>query len=197
MSQKLTAAPLVRVAQAALVLAAFAAWPAPAFASTTIGADLTGTPNTSNACGGMTGLCDVATLSESGVAEVSPIDGVVVRWRVKDSSGPLALRVVRPTAGYLFVSTSAIAIPSDTTGVDTFNTRQPIKAGDIVAVELESATATIGLDGTGNAPTGTRLTAWPGPVPDGLALPPAGSVDQTRAYVNRRHRTRRRPRRVR
>jgi hypothetical protein len=137
------------------------------------------------ACGGSATSCDVLPLSEVGASVAAPSDGVVVRWRVKDASGPMALRVAQPFgAGYLFVSSSAPEIPADT-GLDTFVTRQPIKAGDFVGLELKSATATFGLDPTPMAPSGTSTAIFAGPIVDGTAATPAGPpVDQARVYVN-------------
>jgi hypothetical protein len=156
-----------------------------AFAATTIGANLFGTPTQTQACGGSVSSCDLLPLSEVGASVAAPSDGVVVRWRVKDASGPMAVRVTRSVgADYLFVSSSALEIPADT-GLATFATRQPIKAGDFIGLELRSATATFGLDPAGMAPSGTAATVFAGPIPDGtVATPVSPPIDKARVYVN-------------
>jgi hypothetical protein len=167
-----------------VVSAAFLVGAPGAFAATTIGANMSGTPMQAQVCGGGAASCDVLPLSEVGASVAAPSDGVVVRWRVKDASGPMALRVAQPFGGgYLFVSSGAPEIPADT-GLDTFVARQPIKAGDFVGVELKSATATFGLDPVGMAPSGTSTSVFAGPIVDGTAATPASTQDKARVYVN-------------
>jgi hypothetical protein len=169
-----------------VVSAAFLVGAPGAFAATTIGANMSGTPMQAQACGPVTMApsCDALPLSELGASVAAPSDGVVVRWRVKGASGPMALRVVQPFGGgYLFVSSGAPQIPADT-GLDTFVARQPIKAGDFVGIELSSATATFGLDPSPMAPSGTSAAIFDGPIVDGTVASPAATVNQARIYVN-------------
>jgi hypothetical protein len=161
--------------------------PAIASAATTIGADMThNSPQDPSACTNDSSVpaCDFAPFTEGGAAQVAPANGVVVRWRVEDASGPLALRVIRPgpPGQYLFVSSSVTELPFGT-GVATFGTRQPINAGDYIGVELQSPTTTIGLDNIGKAP-GASVALWAGPLADGTSATPAGTVDTARGYVN-------------
>jgi hypothetical protein len=65
----------------------------------------------------------------------------------------------------------------------TFNTRQPIQAGDYIGLELESAAATIGIDQTQTS-TGTTAAAFGGPIADGASATPRVSAQGGRGYLN-------------
>jgi hypothetical protein len=163
--------------------------PAMASAAVTIGADLTNIPHSQNTCSGptpgTTASCELVPLSEGGVSQVAPTDGVITRWRVVGGSGPMKLRVVRPQGGgsYLFVSSSPVESPA-TTGLQTFNTSQPIQAGDYIGLELESASATLGVDQEHQAPIGTSAAPFPGPIADGATGTPEMVAEQARGYLN-------------
>ena len=71
-----------------------------------------------------------------------------MRWRIAGSTGPFALRVVRPVGpDFTFVASSAPKTAKGS-GVDTFPTRQPIRVGDYVGIEA-SSTAEVGVSDTG------------------------------------------------
>lgn len=81
----------------------------------------------------------------AGASDVSPVDGVVMRWSL--DRGTLAvpgwsnpqyrLRVLTPFAGgYLAAGTGAAVSVAYAGTVETFSTRLPIKAGQLVALEL-------------------------------------------------------------
>ena len=178
------------IAAAAITSAALAAVaPAAASAATTIGANLSTAPKHMNTCDGptpgSTTSCDLAPLTEGNVAQTAPSSGVVTRWRVVGGSGPMKLRVLRPQSdgSFLFVSSSAVESPSNT-GLVTFNTQLPVQAGDYIGIELESATATLGVDNNSQAPVGTSAMAFAGPVADGGLEKPAEIAQQARGYVN-------------
>jgi hypothetical protein len=162
--------------------------PAMASAAVTIGANLSNTPQNQNTCAGPTpdpskASCGLVALSEGGFSQAAQSDGVVTRWRVAGGSGPMIFRVVRPQANgdYLLISSSAVETPANT-GVVTFNTRQAIQAGDYVGVELESATATVGVD-TGEPPSSTIAASFLGPEPDGSTVTPQ-VFPGARGYLN-------------
>jgi hypothetical protein len=157
----------ITVVAAATVACVALCAPVLASGAVTIGGDVS-TPGSPEPCGAA--ACEVAQISLANGQTVAPFDGVVVRWRVNGSTGRLALRVLR-TAGpsdYAFVSTSVYEMPA-TKGLETFATRQPIRAGDYVGVELGSIDAAIGWRNSG--PAGDVLAAWSF-VPDGRAAPP-------------------------
>ena len=84
----------------------------------------------------------------NGTADVSPVDGVILRWRVYGATVPTdgypnpryRLRVLsRQGNGYLGAGTSASAGPVDNQrAVFTFPTHLSIMAGQLVALELEN-----------------------------------------------------------
>jgi hypothetical protein len=158
-------------AATAATIAACAAVSAPslAAAAVTIGGDVTAS-RAPVSCGGDAthpAACDIAQTALVGGRNAAPFDGVVVRWRVA-GSGPVALRVVRPNAfTYTFVSTSAVQTPAST-GVETFATRQPIRAGDDVGVELGPGSQIGAVD---PAPADDTIAAW-NPVSDGQSVAP-------------------------
>jgi hypothetical protein len=67
---------------------------------------------------------------------VSPVDGTVVRWRLKAGSttGTVKLRVLRP-AGTSFIAVTSSVVQTVTSAMNTFSTSLPIKAGDVVALD--------------------------------------------------------------
>lgn len=141
--------------------------PSLASAAVTIGGDVAA-PGSPQPCDNVG--CEFVQLSLVGARTAAPFDGVVVRWRVSGSSGPLALRVMRAAgSSYVFISTSALRTPAST-DVESFATRQPIRAGDYVGVEGENTTAQLGFASPGTA--GDVAAAWASVVPDGFGTPP-------------------------
>lgn len=116
-----------------------------------------------------TGL--MVTLPESGAITVSPVDGAVIRWRIVqgDPGRQFKLRVLTPNGGtaYTATGTSAPASPAGP-GIETFPTTLPIKAGQIVGLDLEAA-AHIGFADE----NGGGLVSWSPAIPEGPApFPP-------------------------
>lgn len=107
-------------------------------AATTIGNDLVATPNTPLNCSGQP--CTFVQRALPGRQLTSPIDGVIVRWRIKIAAGsvaqPVNLRVVRGTGAASTGAgmSSAASLPA-TAGIHTFETRLPIKSGDFVGID--------------------------------------------------------------
>jgi hypothetical protein len=110
----------------------------------TVGAPLSGTFFPGSCSGDCTILGTGSAPSYS-----SPVDGVIVRWGISGGAAgsPYRLRVFTPGASgaYMAAGTSAVASPTGT-GVETFATRLPIKAGQTIGIDLE-ATAPLGLYG--------------------------------------------------
>jgi hypothetical protein len=140
-----------------------------ASATVTIGGDITAA-DPPIGCGGgpdNPAACDIAQTALVRGQAAAPFDGVVVRWRAGGATGPLALRVVRPAAfTYTFISTSVVETPVST-GVEAFATRQPIRAGDDVGVELGPGSRIGAMD---PAPADDMLAAWL-PLGDGQSAP--------------------------
>ncbi len=100
----------------------------------------------------------------------SPIDGVVVRARVRDSGGALRLRVIRPSpGGYMGAGSSAPAVAGP--GISTFNTRLPINKGDYIGVDIP-ADGALGARMNG----GAEFALWTPPLGDGESRGPNFSL---------------------
>ena len=109
--------------------------PAGTLADVTIGSDLSGTPGQA-VCEAGTACTYVQTSDAVAPIAVSPIDGRIVRWRLKAgaAAGPVALRVLRSSPPeYTAVATSASVKVAQ--GVNTFMTNLPVRAGDTIALD--------------------------------------------------------------
>jgi hypothetical protein len=118
----------------------------PSHAATTVGADLNLMHGSGFGCPNVAPRCTFATTAVAG-QYVSPIDGVVVRWRLKEDSTAgksVNLRVLRPGAmpGTFFGAGRSNAEVTDAEGVffggapfQTFATRLPIRAGDRLGMD--------------------------------------------------------------
>ena len=86
-------------------------------------------------------------LPEKGANLTSPVNGLLVRWRVQGAvGGPFTLRVLRPngSGAYTAVGSSAPATPTSE-GVQTFSASIPVKAGDLIGVDPTNPTDKIGV----------------------------------------------------
>jgi len=118
----------------ATVLAALAP-AAAADAASTIGSDLS-QPASTTTCGTACTAFTVVRATGSPVAVV-PYDGVVVRWRVKAglATSGVTLRALRSAGTDAYVGVGA-GDPQDVpAGTSTFDTRVPVKAGDIIGAD--------------------------------------------------------------
>jgi hypothetical protein len=138
----------MRLPIALTAVLAVLAVPAGASGAVTIGSNLSAT-STTNGPGGCYSVCTGVNLnlpatSTAANGLTSPINGVVVKWRVKTGStgnNPISLRVLRPAGGTSFtgVGTSSTGSLSATTvnattGIGEFATRLKIRAGDSVGL---------------------------------------------------------------
>lgn len=158
------------LATVATVLALLA--PATAGARTiTVGSPLAGAyPITLTVLGSSVTLASL-TLPGPAVNAASPVDGVVLSWRLvaQQAADAYALHVLHPIGGgqYEGTATSAARIAS-TTATEIFATRLPIKAGDL-----------IGIDGLKSSPSMQVASApakalyWRPAIVDGLPSPAA------------------------
>ena len=86
-------------------------------------------------------------LPEKGSNLSSPVNGLIVRWRVQGAvGGPFTLRVLRPNGNgaYTAVGSSSPATPSGE-GVQTFSASLPVKAGDVIGIDPTNPTDKIGV----------------------------------------------------
>jgi hypothetical protein len=147
-----------------LAAAAFLLLPSAASAAVTIGSDLEPAAAQGNSCAPFP--CTVANLSLPGADSTSPINGVVVRWRIRpvatDPETAVSLSVISPAGIGEFTMVSESRTRTITVAHDTqltFATRQRIRAGDHIGLsagERILATATAG-------PT-TQYAQWSPPL---------------------------------
>jgi hypothetical protein len=86
-------------------------------------------------------------LPEKGANLVSPVNGVIVRWRMQGGKGgPFFLRVLHPTGTGAFTAngTSGAVTPSDA-GLQTFTANLPVHSGDLIGVDPTNPTDEIGV----------------------------------------------------
>jgi hypothetical protein len=86
-------------------------------------------------------------LPEKGANLSSPVNGLIVRWRVQGAvGGPFTLRVLRPngSGAYTAVGSSSPATPTSE-GVQTFSASIPVKSGDLIGVDPTNPTDKIGV----------------------------------------------------
>jgi hypothetical protein len=140
--RKYTAA-LVSTAAAALLLATAA----PALASTPVGAVFA----PSSPCGG--GFTGLQTGTGSAASYAVPVAGVITSWSFQAGASPprLKLKLGRRLSGndYGIIGESSLQLPAPNT-VNTFATRIPVRAGDLLGAYLASSGA------CGYAPFGGR-----------------------------------------
>lgn len=84
--------------------------------------------------------CTLAPSMLPGATATSPVDGIIVRWRMVGGSNAsmYRLRVLRHGNGlaYTGAGTSAAARPEGP-GIETFSTALPVRAGDSIGIDVE------------------------------------------------------------
>src|SRR5262245_13520566 len=157
--------PVRRVSGAALLAAL--ALVAPALAATTVGSSLRARADYSTSCRSDSGC---TLLGSAAVAR----PGVVVRWRLRTATrGVVRLRVLRAGAGVSSGEAERLtrrhAPGRDTSYV--FTTRQPVEAGDELALDVGPGAAAV----LHRRPGGGAVTVFAPAIPDG-ALGGAGTA---------------------
>jgi hypothetical protein len=157
----------------------------PVGASVTIGSDLsrgTAPPSSWVPCLTGDGNCTLVQTALPGRPLASPIDGVMVRWRIKHatSSAPFRVRVLRPAAGGAFTGAGTQEFPAlSCPDVCTLNVRLPVKAGDHVGVDSPAvAVADIATV------SGANLAAWSPFLSDGQSRSPDGNYGDFELLMN-------------
>jgi hypothetical protein len=106
---------------------------------------------------------------------VSPVDGVILRWRLtaQGAADAYALRVLHPAAGgaYTGAGTSASRIAS-TASTQTFATNLPIKKGDAIGINMLKVNPSIKAASVAAATD----PYWSPVLEDGVPTAPTGSV---------------------
>jgi hypothetical protein len=130
--------------------------PSTVSAAVTIGSAL-GTSQTTLSCTNP-GDCTVVQTALPGRRVTSPIDGVVVRWRVKNTSSPIPgrFRILRRQTGTTFTGVaSAQAGTGDCPDVCVNEARLPICTGDYIGIDGPT-----GASGGARNTTGAVLAGW-------------------------------------
>jgi uncharacterized repeat protein (TIGR01451 family) len=149
-------------AMALLVLCACV--PASSVGAVTIGSDLSATPTTFEMCfNGCTLRSNIP-----GRQVTSPIDGVIVRWRLKTKDGSPAgqfvkLRVIHPEGSpgqATGAGTGAPGAVATTAATTTYPTQLVIHAGDFIGVDLPTSSGVGALVST----SGAALDGWATPL---------------------------------
>jgi len=116
----------------------------------------------------------------SGLSDVSPVDGVIIRWRLYGPTGAInpnsssstpgyRLRVLSPFGTeYLGAGTSVISNVAGTKVVSTSPARLPIKAGQLIGLEIGSNFGFL----FGSSPSVTSMVFEPAPF-DGESTAPS------------------------
>ncbi|HKT84326.1 MAG TPA: IPT/TIG domain-containing protein [Solirubrobacterales bacterium] len=109
----------------------------------------------------------------SGLSDISPVDGVIIRWRLY---GPISetgyrLRVLSPFGNeYLGAGTSASLPAAGTKVVSTFPTHLPVKAGQLIGLEIGGNAGFL----FGTSPSVTSMALEPAPF-DGESTTPSSA----------------------
>jgi hypothetical protein len=125
----------IHIASLGAIVAGVLLAPPGARADVTIGSDLSETAD-KVVCPAGTGCTYVQTSVSLAPLAVSPIDGRIVRWRLKSgaAAGPVKLRVLSSSAPeYTGAGSSASVMVAR--GVNTFTTNLRIKAGQTIALD--------------------------------------------------------------
>jgi hypothetical protein len=160
------------------IAAAIALFSPSGAAAVTIGSDLAPNGGNSPCAGGMP--CTQAQTALPGAQITSPVDGTVVRWRLRPgqtgiSASNVRLRVLRPAGGGLFATVSSST--TQTTGVFgtpttlTFPTQQPVRTGDNIGIDILSNPGNLTIE-TAGLLSGYTIVRWQPPVADGIASSP-------------------------
>ena len=149
--------------------------PQSAHADLTIGSNLNRAPDAFLSCGGMVCTARNATLPASSQAPgglISPVNGTLVRWRVRvgADTDAAALRVMRPGAAGTFAGAgTSPTVPAPTVNaISTFEAQLPIAIGDSIGLNCCQDDTQLLIGNAG------ALSVWTNPVlaDGGPARPP-------------------------
>ena len=115
------------------------------------------------------------SLSDPEANVVSPVDGVIRRWRLtaQGAADPYALRVLRPSGATAFTGAGSSASRlASTSATQTFEANLPIQAGDSIGIDLIKANPSI----KGSALSGAVDPFWGPPLENGVSLSPTNVI---------------------
>jgi hypothetical protein len=178
----------VRVRHLALPVALFglALAPAGAEGAVTIGSNLNGTgaDNLPGYCPGG-GTCTGTNLSLPAASTAangltSPMNGVVVRWRVKSGSGgnPVSLRVLRPAGGASYTGAGTSTPANTVTGTAETTSRVSIRAGDSIGLNIGNSALVWAVTPGANGLAWGSVNGFPNGLADGATATGAAQADR-------------------
>jgi hypothetical protein len=133
-------------------------------APVTVGPDLTGlSTGTHFTCG----IADGCTFSQAAPSYAAPVSGVIVRWRVIDTTGQLTLRVINGNTGGAIGPTAT----ATTSSLKEFPADVPIKAGEQIGLDIPETGSSVGYLNK----TGTNIDYWSGTLAKDQGRPPTSS----------------------
>lgn len=110
-----------------LTVLALLAFPTASFGAVTTGSNLSSDPSANIACAGNCTYAQevLGAAQTAGGGLTSPIDGVIVRWRLKAASagGTVHLRVLRPSGGATFAGVGTSEPRTALIGTNLYPTR--------------------------------------------------------------------------
>ena len=177
---------VIAASLAALALAA------PAQGATTIGSGLNSRANLSIACGTPGEAQSICTTAQTELPDrpvTSPIDGVIVRFRVRSASaGTVALRVLRPSGNGKFtgagtsapLSLSSVTSPGEDRSYFA-SVRLTVLQGDYIGLDRERRTGALYAQRSGSA---FDLMQFDVPLADGDSEGPDGSYEGAELLLN-------------
>jgi hypothetical protein len=133
-------------------------------APVTVGPDLTGLTTGTHFTCGISGGC---TFSQGAPSYAAPVSGVIVRWRVIDTTGQLTLRVINGNTGGAIGPTAN----APTTSLQEFPADVPIKAGEKIGLDIPDVGSSVGFLNK----TGTNIDYWSGTLAKDQTRPPTTS----------------------
>jgi hypothetical protein len=183
---------IFRTSIAAAAAAAALLSAAPAQGATTIGSSLSARANLAIACGvpgEPNSICTVAQTELGDRPVTAPIDGVIVRWRLRSASaGLVRLRVLRPAGSGKFegAGTSEPLTMSSpgAAGQDRVysgTTRLPVSQGSFIGVDRERRAGALYAQRSGSL---FNLIQFDVPLPDGEPEGPDSSYQGAELLLN-------------
>ena len=147
----------------------------------TVGSSLITKPTITQSFSGGSVTVANASVADPEARAVSPVDGTVVRWRLAPqpaAGASYSLDILRPVGAgaYVLAATSA-AHSASPAWTEVFPTTLPIKAGDLIGLNVQAPAAQINLEVV--PVTGPSLYLWDPALTDSspAAAPQAGAFE--------------------
>ncbi len=162
--------------------------PATAVAATTVGPPTSAAGNAPVGCSTDPMVACTFTNLQSGNSRfISPVDGVITRWRVRgaQATGQDALRVLRSPASGTFTAVATSAVETVPPGESVFTTRLNIRAGDGIGIDVPGGPGYPAVEVQSGLPGGASLGFFLPKLADNQpAVSPTGTVNDGTLLFN-------------